>query len=247
MTRPGCFVTGTGTQVGKTVVTAALARCLADRGISLGVMKPIETGVPAGKGVDSDAELLRAAARVSDPLELISPYRFPDPLAPLAAARRAGITIELAQVMAAFNRLAGSRRLMLTEGVGGVLAPIADDFDTGRLITEMGLPALVVGHAALGGINHALLTIEALRRRGVRLLALVLNAHPTGAVSCPASTAELQEETTTELLRELAGLPVIGPVPPVPILCRNWETGLAQLITDPGVRTLADLVASGAP
>lgn|SRR5574341_729849 len=246
MLRPGCFVTGTDTNVGKTVVTAALARCLADRGISVGVMKPIETGVAEGGEALSDAERLRAAARVSEPLDLIRPYRFADPLAPLAAARRAGVKIEMARVMDAFHRLAGAHPVMLIEGVGGVLAPLSDDFDTGRLINEMELPALVVGRIALGGVNHALLTIEALRRRAVPLLALVLDSHPGGAAACQAPSADLQEQTTAALLRELGGLPLIGPLAAVADLNHDWQAGLAQLVRDPGIQTLADLVVSGA-
>jgi dethiobiotin synthetase len=239
-------VTGTDTNVGKTMVTAALARCLADRGVSIGVMKPIETGVAADGEALSDAGRLRAAARASEPLDLIRPYCFAEPLAPLAAARRAGVKIELAHVMAAFNRLAGTQRVMLIEGVGGVLAPLSDDFDQGRLINEMALPALVVGRAGLGGVNHALLTIEALRRRAVPILAMVLNAHPAGTVASPGPSADLQEQTTAGLLRELGGLPLIGPLVAVTRLTLDWEAGLAQLVREPGIQTLADLLVSGA-
>jgi len=241
--RPGCFVTGTDTGVGKTAVTAALARCLADRRISVGVMKPIETGTALqGKG-SSDAERLRMAAGVSDPLDLISPYRFADPLAPLAAARRTGGKIELERVMVAFTRLAGLHRVILVEGVGGVLAPLSDQFDTGELVLRMRLPALVIGRAALGGVNHALLTIEALRRRHVPILAVVLNREAADAEVSPDILAELQEKTTAALVRELGGLPLIGPVGHVKNLGHEWQAGLAKLLTDPGIQSLADLVA----
>ena len=241
--RPGCFVTGTDTGVGKTAVTAALARCLADRRISVGVMKPIETGLAVrGKG-GSDAERLRMAAGVSDPLDLISPYRFPDPLAPLAAARRADGKIELVRVMAAFTRLAGLHRVILVEGVGGVLVPVSDQFDTGELVLRMELPALVIGRAALGGVNHALLTIEALRRRRVPILAVMLNREVADADVSPDALADLQEKTTVALVRELGGLPLIGPLVHVKNLDREWQAGLAKLLTDPGIQSLADLVA----
>jgi len=158
----GCFIAGTDTGVGKTVVTAALAVCLRQRPLNVGVMKPIETGIP-GNGAGSDAERLLAGAAAKDPLELVTPFRFPAPLAPLAAARQAGSTIALDRILAAYRTLAAKHAFMLVEGIGGVLVPITEGSDVRDLISQMDLPVLVVGRASIGGVNHALLTIEAAR------------------------------------------------------------------------------------
>jgi dethiobiotin synthetase len=244
--RPGCFITGTDTGVGKTAVTAALARCLKERQVSVGVMKPIETGHATEGEPDSDAERLRSAAGVTDPLNLINPYRFADPLAPLAASRRAGSKIEMDLIADAFNHLATCHRLMLVEGVGGISAPISRAFDTGDLIARVRLPALIVGRANIGGINHALLTIEALRRRSIPILGVVLNRPVADAEGAASAIAQLQEASTVELIKELAGVPVSGPLGHVENLDQAWREGIARLVNDPVIQNLADLVVNSA-
>lgn len=243
--RRGCFITGTDTGVGKTAVTAALARCLRARRLSVGVMKPVETGIGADVRSESDAERLLAAAGASIPLSTAAPYRFADPLAPLAAARRAGRTIEMAPIVAAFTQLAARYPLILVEGAGGLLAPLSERFDMGDLMAALGLPAVIVGRTALGGVNHVLLTIEALARRKVPILAVILN-RPTSEATSAMNPSPLQEQSTVELVRELAGLPVLGPLRHVATLDTAWQTGVLGLSTDPAIQALADLTASSA-
>lgn len=240
----GCFITGTDTGVGKTIVTASLAACLRLRGVGIGVMKPIETGVPDGSLL-SDMERLRAAAGVDDAIDLLTPYRFPTPLAPLAAARRAGMTIKLERIVAAFRKLAIRHSLMLVEGIGGVLVPIAGRADVRDLIIRLHLPVVVVGRASLGGVNQALMTIEALWREGIQILAIVLN-RPAGEPASPETSA--QEASTVVLLKERSGSTiVIGPLPYEPAFCQKWETGLSRMARDPAIRALADLLERNRP
>jgi dethiobiotin synthetase len=239
----GCFIAGTDTGVGKTVVTAALAICLARRGIGVGVMKPIETGVPVRGSSLSDAERLQAGAEV-DPLELVSPYRFPAPLAPLAAARRAGTAITLDRILTAYRTLAARHPLMLVEGIGGVLVPIAPRSDLRDLIVRLKLPVLIVGRASLGGINHALLTIEALQHRKIPILGIVLNRSVRPADS---SESHAQEVSTIDLLKERSGVFVTGPLPYEGELDRAWETSLKRMARDPAIQALADLLERTAP
>ena len=151
----GCFITGTDTGVGKTLVTAALAACLAQRGLSVGVMKPVETGYGGEGASGSDAARLYAAAGMTDPVEAMSPYRFPDPLAPLDAARRTGTIIRVDRILAAFRVLAARHSLMLVEGAGGVRVPLSDKADMRDLIERLGLPVVVVGRTAIGKIGRA--------------------------------------------------------------------------------------------
>ena len=108
-------VTGTDTGVGKTVVGCALAAALVNRAVSVGVMKPIETGVAAGQD-DTDASRLAAAAQSHDDPALVCPFQFAAPLAPLVAARQAGVTISLERLDRAFRSLGASRDVVLVEG-----------------------------------------------------------------------------------------------------------------------------------
>jgi len=243
----GVFITATGTGVGKTVVTAALAVALRTGGYAVGVMKPIETGVPSSANTRSDAARLRTAARSSDALTEIRPYAFRRPLAPMDAARLEKRRITLSTVMRAFRTLQLQYEVLLVEGVGGVHVPITSLLDMSDLIYQMKLCAIVVGQSGLGGINHALLTLGALRRRNIPVFALVLNR------SRPAQTATAwaQERSTLRLLRQLADVSVIGPLPYRAALEQNFQrevtklartatiTKLAQLILASGRRTIA--------
>lgn len=236
----GVFITGTDTGVGKTVVTAALAAALAKHGYAVGVMKPIETGVSSSTDAGSDAARLRAAASSSDALDEIRPYAFYQPLAPLDAARLERRTVALSTIMRVFHTLRSRHEVLLVEGVGGVHVPIMSRLDVLDLINRMKLPTIVMGRASLGGINHALLTLAALRQRKISVLALVLNR------SIPARTAaaRAQERSTVRLLRQRAGVPVIGPLPHLLALENDWEEGVARLVRSREIRKLASLVSA---
>lgn len=241
MTR-GCFITGTDTGVGKTAVTAALAVALSRRGIDVGVMKPVETGCVDGPG--SDAARLLAAAGAHDPPDLASPCRFPFPLAPLAAARRAGSAVDLDLIVQASDALAQRHAFLLVEGVGGLLVPLTPEADVRDLMRRLGLPVLLVGRAGLGGVNHALLTLEALRAARLTVHALLLNrpARP------PADEwAREQEQSTRQLLGERSGVPVLGPLPYTKDFELGWEKGVATLAGDVAIQQAATLIAAGWP
>ncbi len=237
--RHGVFITGTDTGVGKTLVTAALASCLTQRGLSVGVMKPIETGCRTDGASGSDAARLYAAAGITEPVEAISPYRFADPLAPLDAARRAGRTIELRRIVRAYRALAARYAFLLVEGAGGVMVPITPTADTRDVIVQLGLPAVVVVRAVLGAVNHTLLTLDALRHRKIPVLGVFLNRF--GSPPQPDDT--LQETSTIGLLKERCGVPVIGPLPHRSEIAGSWEQGLAEIAESPAIRELADLVS----
>ncbi len=241
---PGCFVAGTDTGVGKTVVTAALAVCLRRRGVSVGVMKPVETGCGASFAGPSDAERLRACLADDDPGAVLSPYQFPAPLAPLAAARQVGAVISLDRIVDAYGRLAARHRSVLVEGAGGLLVPLTDHEDMRDLIARLALPVVLVGRCALGGVNHALLTLEALRTRKIPVLALVLNRP---VLHRAASNDDLQLTSTVDLLKERSGVPVIGPLPYLASLAEGGQAGVSELSRDPGIGTLADLVSRDGP
>jgi dethiobiotin synthetase len=233
-------VTATDTGVGKTVTTAALAAALRRCGYSVGVMKPIETGVVTEHR--SDAWFLKQAAQVSDALDLIRPYAFRLPVAPLDAARVERRPIRFSTIRQAYRRLQRRHDLLLVEGVGGLHVPLTATADVVDLIAMLQAPVLVVGRAGLGGINHARLTVNALRQRKIPVLALVLN-HPT-----PVQTAlaRRQAQSTVSLLRKRAGVPVVGPLPHQPGLAARAVQALSKLAENSEMSQLTKLVLKAA-
>ncbi|MCP9472988.1 MAG: dethiobiotin synthase [Nitrospira sp.] len=236
----GLFITGTDTGVGKTVVSAALAIALKWLGHRVGVMKPIETGVSPSRPFQSDAARLCRAVACRETLETVSPYRFSLPAAPLTAAEHEGRTIALSIIRNGYRRIAERYERMIVEGVGGVLVPITARVDVAALISQLHLPALVVGRSGLGGINHARLTIEALRRRKIPVVALLLNR--TSPVTSPKARA--QERSTIDLLRRLTGVPVLGPLPYQPTLARDFHQAASRLARHTAITTLALMISS---
>lgn len=201
---PGLFVTGTDTDVGKTFVSCAIVRGLRDAGVDVGVMKPAETGVPPEGPLDVRA--LIAAAGVDDTIEEVCPFRFDVPAAPLASARAEAREIDPARIAEAYDVLAARHAFMLVEGAGGLYVPVTETLDMIDLIGEMGLPLLLVARAALGTINHTLLSIEACERRGLAIAGVVIS-HAGGVLS----DADAQNLV---LLRERLGARLIGEVFP---------------------------------
>ena len=234
----GIFVTATDTGVGKTLITAALVAHLTQRGIDVGVMKPIESGVSRSAKAQSDGARLQRAAGSHDSMAEICLYVFRLPVAPLSAARADGTIVRVAAIVRAFRALRKKHALMVVEGAGGVHVPITSSLDVLDLIYRMKLPAIVVGRSGLGGVNQALLTLNALRQRNIPIVALVLNqlrpVHTT--------TARVQEQSTVNLLRRLAKVPVVGPLPYSPSVNRNWNEGLIRLAGTAPITKLARLV-----
>lgn len=169
----GLFVTGTDTGVGKTFVACALARGLRAAGIDVGVMKPIETGVPAAG--PQDARALRLAAGVDDPLDLICPVQLALPASPEAAGRAAGRSVSLAPIFEAHEALSRRHAFLLVEGAGGLLVPIDAATDMADLARAFALPLLLVARANLGTVNHTRLSLEAAERRGLEVFGVVVS------------------------------------------------------------------------
>jgi dethiobiotin synthetase len=221
----GCFVTGTDTGVGKTVVACALLRALRARGVAAGAMKPIETGV--GCAGPLDALALREAAGSDDPLERICPQRFALPAAPTVAAAAEGRRVELDAVRRAFVELAARHSFLVVEGAGGLLVPAAHGMSMAELARELGLALLVVARARLGTINHTRLTLDAARTRGLRVAGVVVShgAEPLSA----ADLANLEE------LRSELGALLVGEIP---TLAAGAQPGAGDLDVDALLRNL---------
>jgi dethiobiotin synthetase len=172
----GLFVTGTSTEVGKTVVAAAIARTLTDEGKRVAVFKPAVTGLD--EGVETDHELLRRAAGSSQGDEEIAPYRYGPPASPHLAAALAGEEIDPERLRSAAAAAAQGADAIVCEGVGGLLVPLSPAYLVRDLAVDLGYPLVVVAAPGLGTINHTLLTIEAARAAGLEVAAVVLNPWP---------------------------------------------------------------------
>ncbi len=207
MTARRLLVTGTDTGVGKTFVTAALAAALTARGVRIAVAKPVETGcrLVDGELYAEDAATLRAAASLDVPIERVCPYRFADPLAPAVAAARAGSRIDADALVATLDDAARDVELLVIEGAGGLLVPIADRFSYADLAAALSAAVIVVVGSRLGALNHALLTIDALAARAIPVHGYVVNRL--------APPGDLAVDTNTEALAALAPAPRLGDVP----------------------------------
>jgi dethiobiotin synthetase len=167
-------IAGTDTEVGKTVVAAAIISRLRARGLRVAAMKPIETGVPPGTD-PPDATLLRAATGNLDPATDVCPFIFADPVAPLVAASRTRRAIDLVALDAICARLTKGRDAIVVESAGGLLTPIADDIAYDGLFRRWELDLVIVAANRLGALNHTLLTVQAAERAQLRVRAVVLN------------------------------------------------------------------------
>jgi len=193
-------VTGTDTGVGKTVVAAGIVALLRARGLRVAGMKPVETGVARGDAA-SDAALLSGAAGGDDPLDLVCPLVFPDPLAPWIAARRAGVEVDLRTLDRAYQALSQGREAIVVEGAGGLLVPLTRGVRFDGLFRRWGLDLIIVAADRLGVLNHTLLTVEAAKRVGLSVRGVVLNVGKGHAWGGDASNL-------TALRELLEGVPV---------------------------------------
>jgi dethiobiotin synthetase len=199
----GIFVTGTGTEVGKTVVAAALARTLAAEGRRVAVFKPCVTGLDEFPvdGPDSryiggnsahrpDHEVLALAAGSAQSAEEIAPYRYGPPASPHLAAALAGEEIEPRRLRVAAAAAAEGADLLVCEGVGGLLVPLAPGYLVRDLAVDLGYPLVIAAAPGLGTINHTLLTIESARAAGLEVAAVVLTPWPQEPTEIERSNRE---------------------------------------------------------
>lgn len=208
MSLRGLFITGTDTGVGKTWVAAAIVRILAQGGHAVGALKPVQTGAPASGAGDSDAEILMAAlGQTIDPRH-VAPLQFAEPVAPPVAARRQGDVLDYARVLAAVDGAVAwwvdRAEVVVVEGVGGLLCPLAEEKTVADLVVDLDFPLLIVARRGLGTLNHALLTLEAAHWRGLRVAGVVLNA-------AERPQADLADASNpAELVRRLGRVPLLA-------------------------------------
>jgi dethiobiotin synthetase len=214
----GFFITGTDTGVGKTIISAALVKAVQFLGFRAVGMKPIETGCQ--KTVESrqhtaygnnflnpaDGMFLRNMSGAEESLDLITPVRFENPLAPLPASEREGIPVDMEKITNAFATFAHKYTVLIIEGVGGILVPITKDYFVLDMAKDFGLPVIVVTRPGLGMINHTLLTVNYALKEGLTVGGIIIN------YSRPAE-GTIAEQTNPKVLATICPIPVLGIFP----------------------------------
>jgi dethiobiotin synthetase len=204
------LISGTDTGIGKTVIAGAIAAWFNQRGRRVGVLKPAASGcVRRREGlVSEDAEFLAHCADARQPLDVIAPQRFVEPLAPAVAAQRAGLTLDWVAIQRSLDMITRASDVLIVEGVGGIMVPMDQKYTMLDVAVWLNLPAVVVARPALGTINHTILTVDALRRADVPVAGVVINRYP-------AESAGVAEETNPRAIERWGKVPVLCIVPDV--------------------------------
>ena len=201
---PGIFIIGTDTGIGKTVVAAGLAGVIKLEGVNVGVMKPVGTGGVRfnDRLVSPDALFMCAAAGVPVEPELVNPYCYELPAAPLVASR-GHEPVNLQAIKERFDTLCKRHDIVVVEGVGGLMVPLSDELMLPELIRALNLPVLVVARITLGTINHSLLTIQCARAAGLNVVGFVMN-------HCQKDKQRPVERTNPSIVSKLGNIALLG-------------------------------------
>jgi len=189
------FVTATDTEVGKTFITAGLAKVAQLAGRNIGISKPISCG-----GID-DPIFYKKLLNISDGIDEINPIRFKRPLAPYSAKKKEKVKIDIPKIKRHVASLKKWRDITFVEGIGGALVPIKKDYFVSDLIKDLKIPCIIIARAGLGTINHTLMTIKILKKAGVKITGVIVNGY---------KGKELSERSNAQDIEELSGVPVIG-------------------------------------
>jgi dethiobiotin synthetase len=225
VTIPGLFVTATDTEVGKTVISGAIANYFLRQGARVAVSKPIATGcVHRREGwVSEDAEFLASCADARFPLDVICPQRYREPLAPVVAADRAQQPLDWSAIDRSLKMMTRQSDVIVVEGIGGILVPLDHEHTTLDIARWLKLRAVVVARPNLGTINHTLMTLRTLREAGVAVAGVVINRYP-------AESASVAEETNPRYIEKYGKVPILAIVPDEP---RLGHPPLPPSITSP--------------
>lgn len=189
------FITGAGTEVGKTFVTRLLLRQLREKGIATSALKPVVTGYSPENAHESDTRNLLDAMSMpvnDETIGLISPWRFLAPLAPSMAARLEGRKIELPEVVEFCARAFADAESLLIEGVGGAMVPLNDAHTVRDWIKALDVPAILVTGSYLGSISHTLTALEALRAKAITVAAIVVSESENSSVQLDETIADIE-------------------------------------------------------
>ena len=201
-----CFVTGTDTEVGKTLVSAALLQIFCKNANRVAAMKPIASGAEFWEGAwhNDDVDILAANVSVHLPQSLTTPYLFKTPVAPHIAAKLEDSIIDPSHILSSYRQVCMHSDVVVVEGVGGFRVPLTEQYDMADLAQNLNLPVILVVGLRLGCINHTLLTTEAIQRRSLTLVGWVANC-------IDPEMAHIKENIDT--LKTQIEAPLIGTIP----------------------------------
>ena len=201
-----CFVTGTDTEIGKTLVSAALLHILVQRGVQVAAMKPIAAGTEWRDDAwhNDDVDMLAAEVNVQLPQALTTPYLLQTPAAPHIAASLDKVVMDPSHIKTCFDQVSTQAQAVVVEGVGGFKVPLTDSYDTADMAQQLGLPVILVVGLRLGCISQALLTVEAIQARGLKLMGWVAN-------TADAKMGFVQENI--QALQARIDAPLLGHIP----------------------------------
>ena len=203
-------ITATDTEFGKTVVSACLAAGFKQMGLDTGVFKPAASGCVRradGKLVSEDAELLMKGAGMQvEQHDKVVPYALEVALAPAEASKAAGVTIETSVMEAAAHKMIDAHELTVVEGVGGISAPLTDDYLVKDFFKALHLPVIIVVKPLLGNVNHAVLSAYYAQHEGLNVLGFIVNGWDE-------AHAGVLERSNLYYYEKLTGLPVLGKLP----------------------------------
>ena len=170
------FVTGTDTDVGKTCVSAALAKYFRDNDVDVGVMKPFASGYKATPdSVSADVEILMKYSGVNDSIDLVNPYYFEIPTSPYDASKQLNLEIDISKVIESYNQLSSIHDIVIVEGIGGIMTPISRNYFVSDLISDLQLSSFIVTGSKIGAVNHFMLTYEHARQKNLNLKGFFIN------------------------------------------------------------------------
>lgn len=224
----GLFITATDTDVGKTVITGVIAAALKARKLQVGVMKPMASGGVVdqqGELIAEDATFLMKAAGFEESQRgAVNPLCLGPALTPAVAATISGITIDMPAIVEAYHELRKNYEPVIVEGVGGITAPLWQNYLLVDFMVELGLPVIVVTRPNLGTINHTVLTIEYARSRGLQVAGIIINGWNEREVG-------ILEKSNEEYMTRLTGVPIVGKFPYSPLISTGRITSeeLAEL------------------
>lgn len=204
----GCFVTGTDTGVGKTLISCALLHVLRRQYAAVVGMKPVAAGVAEAAGVwsNDDVVALRAASSLAVAPELDNPYLLRDPLSPHLAAQRMGVAIDIALIVERYQRLAALADAVVVEGAGGFCVPLNEAQTGADLARALALPVILVVGLRLGCLNHALLSAQAIRAQGLHLAGWVVSRIDPAMLAADDNVATLMQRLDAPLLADVPHL-----------------------------------------
>lgn len=201
------FISGTDTNVGKTVVTAGIAAVMQGLGYSAGVYKPVQTGAikQENRIISPD---LRFIESIDSNILTKSTYNFLYPAAPALAALMEGVKININNFSRDYKELSRKCDFVLAEGAGGLLTPVYNDFLIRDLIKLLNLPLLIVARPDIGTINHTLLTIEAAKSSGIKIIGVIIS-------NFPENTENMAIKTAPKIISDLSGVNILGVLPSI--------------------------------